>query len=123
MHLLETNTPTSSDVNDKETIVHYIAAEIEFEIQNQKYAAKMKQQNIQYASTYANAKTERRWLREKIEENVKLVQFTLPEQNKPTLIHSTAAQNAAVGKTVNSSHPHDDLKNVFEASIGATQSY
>ena len=89
--------------NDSETTVRYIAAEIEFfaDLQNhieqgeiipldeaeRNYALKMKEHEIKYESRYANVQTTRRWLRQKIEKNVKFIQFTLLP-NKPTMIHS-----------------------------------
>ena len=118
------NLPSSS--------VHYIAAKIEFfaEIQERieqgeiipideaerDYVLKMKQHNIEYRSRYSNAQTAWRWLRQKIEKNVKLVQFTLLP-NKPTLIHSKVKQNAAVGEAVHRPSPHDDMTKIFEASM------
>lgn len=37
--------------------------------------------------------------------------------NKPTLIHSKAKQNAAVREAVRRPAPHDDMTNIFEASM------
>uniref|UniRef100_UPI00358F8547 uncharacterized protein n=1 Tax=Myxine glutinosa TaxID=7769 RepID=UPI00358F8547 len=109
--------------------VHHITAEIEFfaEIQDRinegefipmdeaekLYLSKMEQYNIQYVTKFSNAKSERRWLRQNIEENVNPVQFT-PSPKKPTLIHSKAAQNAAVDEAVKN-NTYDDMKKLFEA--------
>ena len=82
---------------------------------------KMKQHKIEYRSRYSNAQTARRWLRQKIEKNVKFVQFT-PLPNKPTLIHSNAKQNAAVGEAIDRPDLHDDMRKIFEASLGIRKS-
>ena len=127
--LPSSKTPISGNTDDS---VHYIAAEIEFfaEIQERieqgeiipideaerDYVSKMKQHNIEYRSGYSNAQTARRLLRQKIEKNVKFVQFT-PLPNKPTLIHSKAKQNAAVGEAVDRPDLHDDMRKIFEASM------
>ena len=127
--LPSSKTPISGNTDDS---VHYIAAEIEFfaEIQERieqseiipideaerDYVSKMKQHNIEYRSGYSNDQTARRLLRQKIEKNVKFVQFT-PLPNKPTLIHSKAKQNAAVGEAVDRPHLHDDMGKIFEASM------
>ena len=76
----------------------------------------MKQHNIEYYSKYSNAQTARRWLRQKIEKNIKFIQFT-PLPNKPTLIHSKATQNAAVGEAVDRPDLHDSMRKIFEASM------
>jgi len=120
------------NTDNSEETVNYIATEIEFfaEIQERieqgeiipideaekDFASKMDQHNIEYRSRYSNAQTARRWLRQKIEENVKLVQFTILP-NKPTLIHSKAAQNAAVGEAVHRPNRHDDMTKIFEAAM------
>ena len=80
------------------------------------YTLKMKQHNIEHCSKYSNPQTERRWLRQKNEKNVKFVQFT-SLSSKPTLIHSKAAQNTAVGEMVDRSDLHDDMRKFFEASM------
>ncbi len=76
----------------------------------------MKRHNIEYKSRYSNAQTARRWLRQKIEKNVKFVQFT-PLLNKPTLIHSKAKQNETIGEAVDRLDLHDDMRKIFEASV------
>ena len=47
---------------------------------------------------------------------MQFVQFT-PLPNKPTLIHSKAKQNAAVGEAVDRPDLHDDMRKIFEASV------
>ena len=76
----------------------------------------MKQHNIEYRSRYVKAQTAQRWLRQKIEKNAKLVQFTLLP-NKPMLIHSKTKQNAAVRGAVHRPASHDDMTKICEASM------
>ena len=45
-----------------------------------------------------------------------IFQFT-PLPNKPTLVHSKARQNAAVSEAVDKPDLHDDMRNIFDASI------
>ncbi len=128
--LPSSKTSLSDNTDDS---VQNIAAEIEFFAELQErieqgeiipideaerdYLSKMKRHNIEYKSRYSNAQTARRWLRQKIEKNVKFVQFT-PLPNKPTLIHSKAKQNEAIGEAVDRRDLHDDdMRKIFEASV------
>ncbi len=84
--LPSSKTSLSDNTDDS---VQNIAAEIEFFAELQErieqgeimpideaerdYLSKMKRHNIEYKSRYSNAQTARRWLRQKIEKNVKFV--------------------------------------------------
>ena len=111
---------------ESQPTVHHITAEIEFfaEIQDcikegefipmdeakKLYLWKMEP----YVSELSNVKSERRGLRQKIENNINFVLFTtLPK--KPTLIHSKSAQNDSVEEAVKSK-TYNDMKKLFEAS-------
>jgi len=57
------------------------------------FMLKMKQHNIEYSSEYSNAQTERKWLQQKIEENM------------------------AVGESADKPDLHDNMKMIFQASM------